>query len=100
MIIAVDFDGVIHDYKNPIPGRKMGAPMEGAKQGLEYFRRNGFKIIVFTVWGGTDQGKKTIKDFMNYYILPFNEITNIKPQADYYLDDKAIRFTSWKDLKI
>ncbi len=36
---------------------------------------------------------------MNYYKLPFNEITNIKPQADHYIDDKAIKFENWFSLQ-
>ena len=97
MILAIDFDGVIHDYKNPVPHRRMGADMMGAKQALMLFKSRGDEIIVFSVWGD-EKGQKTISDFMNYYGLPFNRITNIKPNADYYIDDKAIKFTTWQDV--
>jgi ribonucleotide monophosphatase NagD (HAD superfamily) len=33
-VIAVDFDGVVHDYKHPLPDRRMGEPIEGAKVAL------------------------------------------------------------------
>ena len=98
-ILAIDFDGVIHDFKNPVVGRRMGAPIKGTKEALMGFKAHGHKIIVFTIWGDA-KGQKTISDFMKYYELPFDEITNIKPQADAYLDDKAIRFTSWEDIKL
>lgn len=100
MILAIDFDGVIHDYKNPIKGRKMGFVIDGTKQALENFKSRGDRIIVFTVWGGTEQGKKTIKDYMDYYNLPYDEITNIKPNCDAYIDDKAIRFVSWRETEL
>lgn len=93
-VIAVDFDGVIHDYKNPIEGRRMGGEIFGTKDALKRIRAKGYKIVVFSVWGAES---KTITDFMKYYNLPFDEVTNIKPLADYYIDDKAIRFTNWED---
>jgi ribonucleotide monophosphatase NagD (HAD superfamily) len=93
--IAVDLDGVIHDYEHPLKGKKMGGPIEGTQDALKRLKGLGWKIIVFSVWG--DQ-KKTIGDFMEYYHLPYDEITNQKPVADIYLDDKAVRFTSWKDV--
>ena len=96
-VIAVDFDGVIHDFKNPVPGRRMGPPIQGAQDALNRLRAQGYEIVVFTVWGD-EKGQKTISDFMNYYDLPFDRITNIKPNADAYIDDKAVRFTSWEDV--
>lgn len=95
-IICVDFDGVIHNFKHPIKGRRMGAPIEGTKEALTYLRSRGGFIVVFTVWGDA-KGQKTISDFMNYYELPFDDITNIKIKADYYIDDHGIRFTNWED---
>lgn len=94
MIIACDFDGVIHDNKNPVAGRRMGGPIDGAKAALDFLKDGGHTIIVFTVWGGK-KNQKTIAVWMNYYSLPFDSITNIKPQADVYLDDKAILFMDW-----
>ena len=94
--IAVDFDGVIHDFKNPVPGRRMGPPIFNAQDALVDLKSKGYEIVVFTVWGD-EKGQSVIRDFMNYYNLPFDRITNIKPQADFYIDDKAIRFTSWED---
>lgn len=96
-IIAVDFDGVIHDHENPIEGRRMGAPIDGAQEALEYLKGQGDKIIIFCVWAGSDQGKKTISDWMVFYEIPFNDITNIKPNADFYIDDRAIRFVNWEN---
>lgn len=97
MILAIDFDHVIHDKDNPIEGRRMGAPITGAKEALLSFRRKGWKIRVFSV-GGAEGKNKWIADFMKYYGIPFDEITNIKQKADYFIDDKAIRFTVWSEV--
>lgn len=99
MRLAIDFDGVIHDFKNPIKGRRMGAPIQGTKEALDSFKKKGYEIIIHTVWGD-EKGQKTISDFMNYYQLPYDSITNIKPNVDWYIDDKAIHFTCWKDINI
>lgn len=97
-IICVDFDGVIHDFKHPIPGRRMGLPIIGTQSALDNLKKQGNRIIVLTIWGGDEKGQKTIADFMEYYKLPFDEITNIKPNADYYIDDKAVRFRGdWEE---
>lgn len=96
--IAIDFDGVIHDYKHPIDGRRMGAPISGAKDALEKLKDK-YEIVVFTVWGD-EKGSETIANFMRFYDLPYDRITNIKPQANYYIDDKAVKFTNWKDIQI
>jgi hypothetical protein len=94
--LAIDFDGVIHDFKHPIEGKRMGPPIEGTKESLKKLRSKGHKLTVFTIWGDI-KGKKIISDYMKFYELPFDEITNIKPQADYYIDDKAIHFTDWSE---
>lgn len=95
MILNIDFDGVIHDYKNPIPGRFMGKPIDGAREALETLKRQGHTIVVFTV-RGAESNKKHIIDFMNYYHLPFDDITNIKKYADIYLDDRGMKFLDWQ----
>ena len=97
MILAIDFDGVVHDFRHPVPGRRMGPPKEGCKEALEKLKSQGHEIIIHTVWGD-EKGQAVISKFMEYYQLPFDSITNIKPNADYYIDDKAVLFTEWKDL--
>lgn len=96
MVIAIDFDGVIHDYKNPIKGRRMGLPIEGALEGLKKFKNRGDTIIIHSCKAGDPS---MIEKWMTYYNIPYyDSITNIKPIADVYLDDKAIRFENWKNL--
>ena len=91
--IAIDFDGVIHAHKNPIEGRRMGPPIEGAKEALKTLSRK-YNIIIFSVWGDKP---KTIEDFMKYYELSFNSVTNIKPNATFYIDDRGLHFNSWSE---
>lgn len=97
-ILAIDFDQTIHDQAHPVPGRKMGPPIVGAQDAIVEFKRRGYKIIIHTVWGSDDR-KQAIIDWLNYYQIYFDEVTNIKPKADAYIDDKAIRFTTWEEVK-
>lgn len=100
MKLAIDFDGVIHDYKNPIQGRRMGEPIYGAKDALLTLQNQGHELTIYSVRGGSESGKKSISDFMDYYGIPYDSITNIKEKSDYYIDDNAIRFDNWnKTLK-
>lgn len=94
-VIAIDFDGVIHDHKNPVIGKRMGTPIVGAKVALELLSKK-YEIAIFSVWG--DEKNNTIADFMHYYELPYNSITNIKPEAEFYIDDKGVKFTNWQEV--
>lgn len=95
MILAIDFDGTIHDNTHPIPGRKMGPPMFGAQEALEYWHRQGYTIHVYTIW---DQSKHhVIADWLNYYRIPWDIITNRKQDAYVYIDNRAVQFTDWHE---
>lgn len=90
MILAIDFDNVLHDRLNPVAGKKMGAPMPGAYDSMDALHDQGHKLVIFSV-----NNKKVIADWCDYYGITYDEITNLKPNADYYIDDKAIHFDNW-----
>lgn len=96
---AIDFDGVIHDRAHPITGRRMGPPMEGAKEALISLKRRKHTIIVHTTMGNTPSGIKAVEEWMKYYDIPYDKVL-AKPFADVYLDDRAIRFTDWKESNV
>ena len=97
LVLAIDFDQVIHDNHNPAEGRKMGPPIEGAKETIGRLHRKGYQIVVFSVWA-TESGQKVIEEWMRYYDIYFDGITNIKPDAIAFIDDKAIKFTNWEEI--
>ena len=90
MVIAVDYDGVIHDHKHP--NMRMGLPIDGAKEAITSLKELGHTIIIHSVKGDRPQH---IAEWMTWYNIPYDRITREKPEADFYIDDKAIRFTSW-----
>ena len=95
MVIALDFDRVIHDTDHPKEGRKMGPPLLGAKEALVDLFRQGHQIIVHSC-----NRPKVIQDWMQYYEIPYHYVWNQvgKPVADWYVDDRGVKFTSWADL--
>lgn len=95
--LAIDFDGVLHDYKNPVEGKKMGEPLAGAVAALDELYDRRYKLIIHTVKATTDSGKQAVEDWLDYYGFEYHDITAIKPRADHYIDDRAIHHTSWPE---
>lgn len=95
LILAIDFDNTIHDIKHPVAGRKMGEPMEGAKSVMTRWKRQGHTLIIHSVMATNPSGEQAIRDWLRYYHIPFDKVTAIKPLAAVYLDDRALKFTSW-----
>lgn len=97
MILAIDFDGVIHDPTNRLPGYKMGQPIPGALESVQRLLGEGHTIIVHTVRAYDLDQQKHVEAWLDYFQFPRHAVTAMKPAADVYLDDHAVRFTSWDD---
>lgn len=95
--LAVDFDGVVHDPNNKIPGYKLGQPITNARASLEMLKNGGAIIVIHSVWADTEKSVQAIADWCTYFKIPFDFITNQKPDADLYIDDKGYRFENWTD---
>jgi hypothetical protein len=93
--VAVDFDGVLHDVENRVAGYRMGRPVEGAIDAMNHLRDEGAHIVVFTVRAGAPDQGKHVRDWLRHFSVPYDEVTNVKPHADAYVDDKGVTFESW-----
>jgi FMN phosphatase YigB (HAD superfamily) len=106
MIIAVDFDGTLHDDKNPIPGRRMGPPMPGAASALWRIVNRGTQYDVFTVRAAhRDRDElEYIWEWLHYWKFPPpRQITAIKqPDWALIIDDRARWYRgeidSWREI--
>lgn len=94
-LIAVDFDGVIHNYRYGWhDGTLYDGPVPKALEKILLLIQNGFEIVIFTT--RTNHG--TIKKWLKKNEFPDLKVTSTKPQALAYIDDRGIRFTNWEDI--
>lgn len=108
MRIAVDLDGVICPVKSVRESYQDLSPMPGAVERLRALRQAGHYVIILTARSmGTSNsnlgkvvrniGKLTL-DWLERYGVEYDEIYFGKPNAEVYLDDRAIRFSQWSDV--
>ena len=100
--IAVDFDGVIHKYSKGFQGldNAYDPPMPGVFEGLDELKSMGYRLIIVS-----SRPVKPIKEWLKKYNMEhyFDDVTNIKHPARYYIDDHAVRFekndpNSWENI--
>jgi len=101
--LSIDFDGVIHKYsKGWQDGEIYDEPIERSFETLQRLYLDGFKIVISTARTELEPVKAwwnkwyRIK-FPNSEMFPV-EITNTKPVAIAYVDDRAVRFTDWDEV--
>lgn len=99
--ICVDFDGVIHSYSRGWkddwmhdPINELDPPVDGAIEWLMEMQKH-FTVIIFTTRGQYGpQAALAIGTWLAHYgfVGEFPTVTNEKPPALIYLDDRAVRF--------
>lgn len=109
MRICIDLDGVVCKLKQPGQSYADLDPVPGAVERLRSLRAAGWYIILATArhmktcQGNPGlviarQGKVTL-DWLEKHQVEYDEIHFGKPHADVYLDDNAMRFTSWDQVQ-
>ena len=93
--LAIDFDGVIHDYSKGFQGLENAydPPKEGAKEALQYFKSEGYIIKILS-----SRPSHVIRRWLIKYDLSnlIEEISNHKFPATVYIDDRGFLFKNWK----
>jgi len=102
--LAIDFDGVIHkNSKGFHDGTVYDEPIEGVEKGLKQLYES-YKLVIYTCKANPNRplvNKKTGVDLIWDWLKKHNldkyidDICYIKPNAKYYIDDKAYNFKSW-----
>ncbi len=101
--LAIDFDGVIHNFNRGWhDGTCYGDPIEGALEAIKSLSEK-YNIIIFSAKVRPDRplvngktGYELVEEWLEQYGVRqyVDEITYEKPRAEYYIDDKAIKFDS------
>jgi histidinol phosphatase-like enzyme len=104
-IIAIDFDGVIHkNSKGFHDGTIYDGLVDNTVEALEFLSQH-YELVIYTCKANPDRplvngktGKQLIKEWLIKKKIDhfFNDIYYEKPNAKFYIDDKAIAFKSWE----
>ncbi len=98
--LAIDFDGVVHRYSR---GWQDGAiydpPVHGAREALLRLNAAGYRLVLHTTRVRDAEQVKPLYDWLDENGMHglFHGITDRKPLAVAYIDDRAIHFTSWPE---
>lgn len=101
--ICLDFDGVIHAYrKGWQDGSIYDEPNENAIEGIRSLIAKGYKVFILTARKPEDHKNiiMWLKKYMPETIQLVKEekliVTNVKPIAMCYVDDRAILHVDWR----
>jgi len=108
MRIVIDLDGTICSIKEPHQSYADLEPLPGAAERIRMLRARGHYIIIVTARNmatcQSNLGKvlknvgKITLDWLEKYGIEYDEIYFGKPNAEVYIDDRALRFTGWYEM--
>lgn len=85
--LAIDFDGVLNNYHGYDP-HDLGTIRKGAREFIQTLYKD-YTLIIYS----TRESSHITKWLEKYHLKKyFKEVTNKKPPAVAYIDDRAIRF--------
>lgn len=92
--VVFDFDGVIHSYSSGWQGTTNipDPPVNGIKEAISQIRKSGYEVVIVSTRCATPDGMEAIKSWLSKYQIEVDNITDIKPPALVYIDDRAICF--------
>jgi len=97
----IDFDKTISQYKKGYQkGPIEDEPFAGAKRAIDWLKKKGFEIVIFTTRASEENAKEmggdhekeiaNVETWLKDNDIYFDRITGEKLGADFYIDDKAI----------
>ena len=99
--VMIDLDGTIHKYSRGYDdGSIYDNAFNGAKDVIDWLRRQGFEIVIFTTrasktnadeqGGNHEEEIKKVAKWLKDKGIYFDKITAEKLAAEFYIDDRAI----------
>ena len=98
--VVFDFDGVIHSYTSGWQGvdRIPDAPVPGIKEAIADIREAGYEVVIVSTRCNDIAGKLAIGKYCENHGIVVDVISEHKPPAVCYIDDRAICFDGRADL--
>jgi hypothetical protein len=100
--VAVDFDGVFYPhYDGEVPNKDI-KPIDGAVEAIAFLKSVGLEPFICTA--RPDHQLGGVKEYIEHWAQLVGEnfawivVSNTKLPAILYIDDRAYRFSSWKDV--
>lgn len=84
--IALDFDGVLHEYTHWTGSTPQGQPIPGVPHALSELRRHGYRIIIHSTRKAEFIWPWLTRHGLNHLV---HDVTAVKPLAIAYFDDRA-----------
>ena len=93
--IVIDIDGTICE-EGPVSERIFAKPKPGAIESVNKLRDDGNFIILYTARCWNEY--KTTKHWLDSNSIPYDILLCGKPIYDVWIDDRAMKFRSWKEI--
>lgn len=103
--LSIDFDGTLCKKQSFGNGEIHECPNEGAVEAMKKLQEAGYRLHIFSArfspeFGeeGVDEKMMAVEIWLKVWDVPYDKITNNKYDSIAYIDDRAIRFTNWRDI--
>lgn len=98
LTVAIDFDGVLADYRGWKGELHLDPPMVGAPEFVQRVIDAGYDVVIFTTGARFSERTTAIHGWLKKHGFPEGlTVTNVKPPALVYIDDRGFRFTgNWE----
>lgn len=110
-VIAIDFDGVIHDHRAGYTGVvPEGEPVPGSLEFIQELQADGWEVVIFTCrampnepgWPNLTERVPPVTEWLHRhgFMRQFINVTGYKPWAHIYIDDRGFRFRGcWNEVR-
>ena len=97
--VVFDFDGVIHSYTSGWKGVDVipDPPVEGIREAIIDIMQD-YEVHIVSTRTATPEGRVAVEKWLHDNDIPFDSLSDTKPPAVVYIDDRAICFIGKPEL--
>ena len=95
MRLIIDLDVTICTEEKTF-SRSLAKPITGAIESIKNLKDQGHTIIIYTARSWNEY--EMTSEWLKKNNIPFDQLFMGKPIGDYWIDDRAIRFSTWKEI--